>query len=166
MITEKEYNLAVKEFSKNLYRYFLKSLRDEDAAKDLVQDAFLKLWSNRNQIDWGKLKSWLFSVAHNSMLNYLKQTNKKSDVEIESLNQHYCSQGSYEDKEIIEKSLESLPPLQKSIVLLRDMEGYNYKEIGAILDLSESQVKVYLFRARQQMKESIQQLMMVYEKRS
>jgi RNA polymerase sigma-70 factor, ECF subfamily len=159
MITEKDYNVAVKEYSKNLYRYFLKSLKDTSASKDLVQDVFLKLWSNRNKIDLNKIKSWLFSVAHHSMINYLRVESRKSVVEIEDLKLlTNCSQGQMEDREIIEKSLENLPALQKSIVLLRDMEGYNYKEIGEILELSEAQVKVYLFRARQKMKESIQQL--------
>jgi RNA polymerase sigma factor (sigma-70 family) len=159
MITEKEYNVAVKEYSKNLYRYFLKSLKDNQASKDLTQDVFLKLWSHRDKIDLNKIKSWLFSVAHNSMINYLRIESRKSGVEIENLKLlSNCAQGQMEDKEIIEKSLENLPPLQKSIVLLRDMEGYNYKEIGEILELNETQVKVYLFRARQKMKESIQQL--------
>jgi RNA polymerase sigma-70 factor (ECF subfamily) len=58
-------------------------------------------------------------------------------------------------KEVIEKSLVTLTPMQRSIILLRDLEGYNYKEIGEILQLSESQVKVYLFRARQRIKDSI-----------
>jgi RNA polymerase sigma-70 factor (ECF subfamily) len=61
-------------------------------------------------------------------------------------------------KEIVEKSLLELPPLQRSIILLRDYEGYNYKEIGDILELSEPQVKVYLFRARQRIKNSIKTL--------
>jgi len=65
---------------------------------------------------------------------------------------------SFEMKEIIEKSLSQLPPVQKSIILLRDLEGYNYKEIGEILDLSEAQVKVYLFRARNKIKKQLKDL--------
>jgi RNA polymerase sigma-70 factor (ECF subfamily) len=61
-------------------------------------------------------------------------------------------------KEVIEKSLAMLPPVQKSIVLLRDLEGYNYKEIGDMLELSEAQVKVYLFRARNKIKKQLNDL--------
>ena len=166
MITEKEYNIAVKEYSKNLYRYFLKTLRDDQSSKDLLQDVFLKLWSNKDKIDWGKRKTWLFSVAHNSMINFLRSEYKKRELgngEMEKASS--CCHSNMEDKEVIEKSLSSLAPIQKSIVLLRDLEGYNYHEIGEILQLSESQVKVYLFRARQKIKESIQNLTTVYEKR-
>jgi len=55
-------------------------------------------------------------------------------------------------KEILDKTLDALPHLQKSIILLRDLEGYNYQEIGEMLELTESQVKVYLFRGRQKIK--------------
>ncbi len=55
-------------------------------------------------------------------------------------------------KEAIEHALTKLPEVQKNVVVLRDYEGYNYEEIGEILNLSESQVKVYIFRARQTLK--------------
>ena len=64
----------------------------------------------------------------------------------------------YDNREIIEKSLALLPPVQKSVLLLRDLEGYNYKEIGDILNLSEAQVKVYLFRARNKIKKQLKDL--------
>ena len=71
----------------------------------------------------------------------------------------------YDLKELIEKGLNELSHEQRSIVLLRDLEGYNYEEIGEILQLNSAQVKVYLFRARQKLRDSIQQLTQVYEKR-
>ncbi|HYG40277.1 MAG TPA: RNA polymerase sigma factor, partial [Cytophagales bacterium] len=161
MITEKEYNMAVKEFTKNLYRYLLKSLRDEDAAKDLVQDCFMKLWDNRRKVDFVKVKSWLFSVGHNSMLNYIKTQSRKTGLD--NLKMRFSVEQNYDLKELLEKGLSELSHEQKSIVLLRDLEGYNYEEIGEILQLNSAQVKVYLFRARQKLRDSIQQLTQVYE---
>ena len=64
----------------------------------------------------------------------------------------------FELKEIIDKALNELPEQHKTILLLRDYEGYNYKEIGEIMKLNESQVKVYLFRARKKVKEQIKDL--------
>jgi RNA polymerase sigma factor (sigma-70 family) len=58
-------------------------------------------------------------------------------------------------KEILNEALEKLPEIQKSAILLRDYEGYDYKEIGEILNLNESQVKVYIFRGRQTLKNYI-----------
>jgi RNA polymerase sigma-70 factor (ECF subfamily) len=64
----------------------------------------------------------------------------------------------FEIREMVDNCLATLPPVQKSIILLRDLEGYNYKEISEILDLTESQVKVYLFRARNKVKKQIKSL--------
>jgi RNA polymerase sigma factor (sigma-70 family) len=162
MVTEKQYNSAVEEYTRNLYRYLKKTLRDQDAAKDLTQDCFLKLWSNRHQVDSTKIKSWLFAVAHNSMLNYLKSEGKKSRIgEYDHEHLPYVFQKDIETKEIIDRGLMRLAPLHKSIILLRDLEGYSYKEIGEILHLNESKVKDCLFQARQKLKSSIQHLMTI-----
>lgn len=64
----------------------------------------------------------------------------------------------FDTQAILEQVLSGLPPVQKSIILLRDLEGYEYREIGEILELSETQVKVYLFRGRQKVKNAIKEL--------
>ncbi|MDG1659286.1 MAG: RNA polymerase sigma factor, partial [Crocinitomicaceae bacterium] len=61
-------------------------------------------------------------------------------------------------QEVLQSALERLPEIQKTVVLLRDYEGYNYTEIAEITDLSESQVKVYIFRARKALKTYIKRL--------
>jgi RNA polymerase sigma-70 factor (ECF subfamily) len=61
----------------------------------------------------------------------------------------------YESKEVIERTVSILPPVQKSILLMRDLEGYTYEEIGNMLSLNPSQVKVYLFRARLKIKNQL-----------
>jgi RNA polymerase sigma factor (sigma-70 family) len=165
MVSEKDYKAAVQEYTKNLYRYLFKTLRDDAAAKDLVQDCFLKLWNHKENIDPLKIKSWLFSVAHNGMLNYLKSQSRKARIENQdTASLPFVFQHDFELKEIIDLSLNELEPLQKSIILLRDLEGYNYLEIGEMLDLNESQVKVYLFRARQKMKNIIQHFTVSYDR--
>jgi RNA polymerase sigma-70 factor (ECF subfamily) len=67
--------------------------------------------------------------------------------EISSLDQGHSS--GYSDlKEVLNEAVNQLPEIQRSVLLLRDYEGYSYKEIGEITDLNESQVKVYIYRAR------------------
>jgi RNA polymerase sigma-70 factor (ECF subfamily) len=63
--------------------------------------------------------------------------------------------GYTDTKQIVNEALEKLPEIQKSVILLRDYEGYDYKEIGEITNLTESQVKVYIFRARVFLKQYI-----------
>ena len=159
MISESQYNDAVKSYARNIFRFLFKNLRDKEATDDIVQDCYLKLWQSRGDVDSTKIKSWLFSVAHHAMINYLKAETRKTGLDTVEVNR--ISTGSAQDpdlKELVEKSLQELPPLQRSVILLRDYEGYNYKEIGDILKLSESQVKVYLFRGRQRIKDSIKTL--------
>ncbi len=156
-MTRKEYNNAVKDYSGRLFRYALKWSRNEQDSNDLVQDVYAKLWQHRKKVDNAKAKSWLFTCMHNLLVNHTK---KKKPVSLEDVtyNEPSSTNQQYELKELIEKALNKLPEVQKSIILLRDLEGYNYFEIGEILGLKESQVKVYLFRARQKVKNQLKDL--------
>ena len=159
MISELEYNDAVRSYARNIFRFVFKNLKDREATEDLVQDCYLKLWQNRAGVDKQKIKSWLFSVAHNAMINYAKAEARKTGLDNAEVRLLSTGNTSEPDlKDLLERSLQELSPLQRSIILLRDLEGYNYKEIGDVLKLNESQVKVYLFRARQRMKDSIKTL--------
>jgi len=161
MISAKEYNAAVREYTKNVFRFLMKSLKDEHAAKDILQDCFLKLWENRNKVSPRKIKSWLFSVAHNDMINFLKKESRKTPLpDSGNLNAAY-QKHNFDVKGVIDYELNKLPAIQKSIILLRDLEGYEYKEIAQILEINESQVKVYLFRARVKIKNSVKSIMNV-----
>lgn len=158
-MNRREYNIAVQDFSGRLYGFALKYLQNTDDASDIVQDVFEKLWKNRKKVEPTKVKPWLFTCAHNAMINFIKKKSRLTYVDnMTSTEEAESHVRTYEMKEIIEKSLAQLPPIQKSIILLRDLEGYNYKEIGEILELSEAQVKVYLFRARNKIKKQLKDL--------
>lgn len=155
----KEYNTVVSDYTVNLYGYALKFLRSEADAQDIVQDVFEKLWVNRSKVEVEKAKSWIFTTAHNAMINFLKRKGRMqlSDT-IQKYDDRRARNNSYEAKEIVDKAVSILPPVQKSVILLRDLEGYTYKEIADILELSEAQVKVYLFRARKKVKKQLKEL--------
>ena len=161
MITTTQYNNAVKAYTKNIFRFLMNSMRDDDAASDIVQDCYMKLWQNREKVDEEKVKSWLFTVAHHSMINYLKTEARKKTIDEYIHDVHVCHNQHFDVKKIIDNALNELPPIQKSIILLRDLEGYRYDEIAEILKINESQVKVYLFRARVKIKNMLKSLMNV-----
>jgi len=151
-MTEKEYNLCVTEYADNVYRFIVKNLRHEEDARDVVQSAFEKMWRNREGIDAGKSKSYLFTVAYHQMIDHLRKTKRvqlKGEFHDETkvVNHH-----AHNAKRILEEALNRLSETQKSLVTLKDYEGYSYEEIGKITGLNESQVKVYLHRARVQLK--------------
>ena len=144
----KEYNSAVYEFSDGLYRFALKLCKNQDAAKDFVQEAFEKVWIKKETIDAKKVKAYLFRTVYNS---FIDTTRKVKTFTLEEHHEKAYHQSTPDLNEILHNALNQLPEAQKSAVLLRDYEGYNYAEIGEILNLTESQVKVYIFRARKQL---------------
>ena len=158
MISVEEYNQAAKEYTRSVFRFLHKSLKEKEAVEDIVQDCYLKLWQNRDRINPQKTKSWLFSVAHHAMLDYRRTAARKVPLDGAGPIPSVFQRNDFDAKAILERALDELPPVQKSIVLLRDLEGYDYREIGEILGLNASQVKVYLFRARQQVKNAIKEL--------
>ncbi len=139
-----------------MFRFAVNFLKDQEEAQDIVQDVFEKLWINRDKVEFEKAKSWLFTCAHNAMINFIhKQARfKKITNEIQTEKAEFTPFG-FESKQVINHIVGILPPLQKTIILLRDLEGYTYEEIGDILSLNSSQVKVYLFRARLKIKKQL-----------
>ena len=151
-MTEKEYNQCVTEYADNVYRFILKNLRHEEDARDVVQTAFEKMWINRQEIDNAKCKSYLFTVAYNQMIDHLRKAKRISLREEINEGARTTDRHFQNTRKILEEALSRLSEIQRSLVLLKDYEGYSYEEIGQITGLNESQVKVYLHRARVQLK--------------
>lgn len=148
MMTVKEYNNCTDKYSDNVYRFILKNIKNEDKAKDIVQDSYEKLWVNRKSVDGKKVKSYLFSTAYHTMIDFIRRE-RKITASPESDLPEYSHNTQYSDlQEILHEAVTMLPEDQRSVVLLRDYEGYSYKEISEITKLKESQVKVYIYRAR------------------
>jgi RNA polymerase sigma factor (sigma-70 family) len=147
-MTLAEYNQCVERYADAVYRFILKNLGNEDQARDIVQDSYEKVWLKVAQIDALKAKSYLFTTAYRLMLEYIRK-NKRFIHETKHLQiLHSESQPEPDLKKVLDQAVSKLPDDQRSVILLRDYEGYNYKEISEITGLSEAQVKVYIFRAR------------------
>jgi len=152
-MTEREYNECVTTYADNVYRFILKNLRHEEDARDVVQTAFEKMWRNRDDVDASKSKSYLFTVAYHQMIDHIRKVKRIQ------LREEFKDEARVENrpvnnlKKILDEALNRLSETQKSLVLLKDYEGYSYEEIGQIMNLNASQVKVCLRRARVQLKE-------------
>jgi len=152
-VTIKQYNNAVDTYADNIYRFVLKHLKDADASKDVVQDCFAKVWVKRDTIDAKKVKSYLFTTANNTLIDAVRK--RKFTDDIDTIDKHF-SQAPLKNLDLqdtLHNALDQLPEIQRTVILLRDYEGYDYSEIGTITNLKESQVKVYIFRARKKLKQ-------------
>jgi len=154
-MTVREYNRSVEEFADQVYRFIVGNLKDEEQSNDIVQDSYERLWLHLTEIEYPVVKSWLFSTAYHIMIDIIRK--EKRIAKMETVNEKdliYESQ--YSDlSEILYKAIDMLPEQQKSSVLLRDFEGYSYKEIAEITGMSEAQVKINIYRARVNLKNYI-----------
>ncbi|MCX6334831.1 MAG: RNA polymerase sigma factor [Bacteroidia bacterium] len=154
-MTVKEYNRAVDEYADAVYRFIRADLRDDDRANDIVQDSFEKLWNHVSEIEYPVSKSWLFSTAYHTMIDIIRKEKRMTSLE-ESNGMELLTDSQYTDlNEILHAALERIPEQQRSAVLLRDYEGYSYREIGDITGLSEAQVKINIYRGRVALKNYI-----------
>lgn len=154
-MTVEEYNKSVDLYSDGVYRFILKNIKNEDEAKDIVQDTFEKLWIRSSDVSYLKVKSYLFSAAYHTMIDKIRK-NKR----LTSISEYEDDIGTYTGgysqlSEVLNEALERIPAIQRSVILLRDYEGYPYNEIADITGLSESQVKVYIYRGRLALKNYI-----------
>jgi len=147
-MTLNEYNKSVDLFSDNVYRFILKNAKDEALAKDIVQDSYEKLWINHQNVNFEKVKSYLFSTAYHTMIDNFRKTKNITNQENIVHSNHFHNEQYSDIKEILNQAVALLPADQQSALLLRDYEGYSYNEIAEITGLNESQVKVYIYRAR------------------
>lgn len=152
-MTEREYNECVNTYADNVYRFILKNLRHEEDARDVVQTAFEKMWRNREDVDASKSKSYLFTVAYHQMIDHIRKVKRIQLREEFSDETRVETRPVNNLKKVLDEAMNRLNETQRSLVLLKDYEGYTYEEIGRIMNLNESQVKVYLHRARVQLKE-------------
>jgi len=159
-MTADEYNQCVDLYADAIYRFAVRHLRNEYDAQEIVQTAFEKFWMKHETVNNEKAKSYLYSIANNCIVDEFRKRKQTTGLENLSAEQHPQTELPATDPILsgaLNKALQELTPLLRTVLLLRDYEGYSYSEIGEATNLSESQVKVYIFRARQTMKNKLGQ---------
>ena len=121
-----EFNKTVDKYSDNLYRFILKNIRDEDVAHDIVQDTFEKMWRHVSEIDFATAKSYMFSVGYRTMIDHIRKNKRITDFEEVDERDHSTDKQYLGLQEILHEALQKLPEMQRTIVMLRDYEGYSY----------------------------------------
>ncbi len=160
-MTTKEYNTCVETLSNGIFRFALKHLRDEFEAENVVQNTFEKLWVRKEKVDMKTAKAFLFKIAYNNSIDLLRKAKRSTNMD-EIIENNYSHTEQYSDTmEIINRAVDKLPENQKAVVLLRDYEGYDYKSIGEVTGMTEAQVKINIYRARQFLKSYLKDMKLV-----
>lgn len=153
-MTDKEYKEQIELHADDVLRYLAKNIKDGEVAKDILQDTFVSLWENKEKVEPSKIKNWLFTVAHNNMLKLFRYNKIRQNSFIEE----NSSESNLENTQLIDQLLKQLPDRMRQCLMLKDWQGFSIKEIAEILDISEENVKVNIFRAKVKLKELKSQL--------
>lgn len=156
------YQQAIDQHRHRVLSFAHYSLRAREDAEDVTQEVFIKLWQHWQKIDHGKLGAWLMRVAHNCVIDHVRkqrpqQTNLDQYAEVEDQVGEESDASLLDQlqfKRQLQSAIKSLEDPFRSIVIMRDIQGMSYEEIQGSLELSASQVKVYLHRARRKLREN------------
>ena len=154
------FRTTVLPLSDKLFRLALRITMNRAEAEDVVQDTLLKVWEHREEWEQiNNLEAFAIATCRNRALDIMKRAGRNTEKLDEMA--HFSSQTPQEQLEaneqisLVNRLMDDLPEVQRTIMLLRDIEGKTYQEIAQTLDISETQVKVYLHRARTKIKERI-----------
>lgn len=142
-----------------LYRLALRITMNTGEAEDIVQDTMIRVWKNRDSLpEIDSIEAYCLTICRNLSID----RSQKKEAQASSLEEAYeqPDKDSLADEQLARKEklqlirrlFNQLPEKQRSVMQLRDIEGKNYKEIAQIMKISEEDVKVTLFRARQRIR--------------
>ena len=149
-----------------LFRLALRITLNREEAEDVVQDTLIKVWNARDRWqEFDSIEAYSLTIARNLSLDRIKKMDNQNDSLEEQTTERLDETSSTPSERMIQKDklnivrniINELPEKQRSCLQLRDIEGKSYKEIADILSITEDQVKVNIFRARQTVKQRFQQ---------
>lgn len=160
-MNQKEFLNLVMPFKDKVFRFSKRLLVSTEEAEDATQELYLKLWKNREKISsYKNVEAFAMTMAKNYCFDRLKS---KQASNLSLVHSNYKEKGTSLDKKtdlndsvsIVHQLIEKLPEQQRMIIQLRDVEQYEYEEIGKMLDVKQTAVRVALSRARKTIREQL-----------
>jgi RNA polymerase sigma-70 factor, ECF subfamily len=155
----------VEEYRQQAFSMAFRIICDEEEARDIVQDSFIKIWQKMETYDrTQKFSTWLYKIVANTAIDRLRQINRHKQVKLEEvistldrLNLEITQKevDNEETARLITWLAEGLPEKQKMVFILRDLQGMDSPEVQQILNLSETSVKSNLYYARITIREKL-----------
>jgi RNA polymerase sigma-70 factor, ECF subfamily len=142
-------------YKSSLFHLTYRFAGESSAAEDLLQDIFIKIFTNIKRLRSPEaFNSWIYRIAANTCMSFARMKKKKKEVPLQEIE----STGHHEDLESttnqqLEQAIKSLPPKQKTVFQLHDVEGFTHAEIAEIMKISEGAAKSQLFKARMKIRD-------------
>ena len=145
-----------------LFRLAVRITQNREDAEDIIQETLIRLWNETKKQDIENVQSFAMTVCRNLSLDY-KAKKEHQSITFDEDSHDQIDVTSQPDRLIeskerfsyIQSLIDELPEKQRTAIQLRDIEGQSYKEIATVMEISESDVKVNIFRARQKLKERL-----------
>ena len=161
------YSHLTERYSKKLFTYIFHFVGDKNETEDILQNVFSKTYKNLNRFDVSrKFSSWIYRIAHNESINFLKRRNKRYIVswediattkdKLDTATNEEIPEEKWEHMEIvreIDAALEKLPPKYKQVLKLRYFQEYSYEEIGDLLGKPVNTIGTLINRAKRKLLE-------------
>lgn len=150
-----EYAKIISIYEKNIYTYLYRLCTNKEDAADLTQDTFIKAYNNLDKFNPAMdFRPWLYRIAHNNYINYIKSKKEFIDIDCEDVPDFNTPEHLTIEKDeikFIEKLVESLPYMYRAVFVLRTIEDLSFREIGHILNISESSARMRYLRVRKKL---------------
>lgn len=157
----REYRKWVAEYQDQAWTLARYLLKDASEAEDATQEAFMKLWNHRDEIDPDRVRPWLMRVTRNHCLDRLRRRRPEQEfVDYQSADHRDPLHGAEQSEQgtLLKRAIGGLKEPYRTLVVLRDIQQHSYLEVAGVMELSLSQVKVYLHRARKQLREQLAEI--------
>jgi len=168
MLESSKFNFLVDQHKNRIFNYALYMLRNRMDAEDITQEVMIRTWQNINKFNFNAARSWIMRTTHNLCIDYLRknQLSFQREIPIDNENENYLEDKSNEGNPVnvankkmigtkIKSAVDNLPEKLKSPFVLYELEGFKYREISKILDVSLNTVKVNLLRARKHLQKEL-----------
>lgn len=163
-MTAEEFKKLAIPFSRKLYPMVFRVLRNEEETRDALQDIMVKLWSKREELaSCSNLEAYMVTVAKNHSFDLLKKKrpvllNEKESFRAGNLEADFDGPESAEKYELLKKCIENLPDKYRTVLQMRDIDGFSFEEIKAFTGLEVPNLRVVLSRARLKVKEKMEKI--------
>lgn len=172
MLLSKDSETAFEElyrlYSHRLLGYLIKLVKSEDVAVELLQDAFVKIWNNRHNIDPEQsFRSYLFRIAENVVYDFFRKAvrdKKLMQALINSACQYSHVEESFSDKEnqqLLQDAINLLPPKRRRVFEMIKIEERSYEEVSLLLDVSTSTINDHIVKATKSIRENLERYQVI-----
>lgn len=151
-----EFDRTVTSLRDRMYRLARSLLLRDDEAQDVTHDLLERLWMRRDRLDECRNReAFVMTALRNACYDRLRRRSAEGRLEeaVKEMRSCVCDEGEERDvRELVRRAIDSLPPLQREVIHLREIEGYKTREVALIVGTDEGHVRMTLSRARRQLK--------------